>query len=257
MKGRIEILGVPVDSVAIADVVSVAHGWVAGERCKLLLTPNSEMCVEAQRSPAFMAALRSGDMNVPDTVGLWYAGVALHRRSIHRTPGADVTIELCEEASRSGWRVYLLGAGAGVGLAAATELLRRYPSLLVAADPGPFTVAADGSSDDTAAALERIQSYSPQLLFVALGAPKQELWLTQNRDALTDVGVRLAAGIGGSLDYLAGTMRRPPGLVRALGLEWLGRLVQQPRRIKRIYRAVVAFPMLVVLALLSGPRHTS
>lgn len=252
MKGRTEILGVPVDSVGIDDVAEAARGWVAGGRCRLLLTPNSEMCVEAQRNPAFMAALRSGDLNVPDTVGLWYAGLALHRRSIHRTPGADVTVSLCEEASRSGWRVYLLGAGAGVGLAAATELLRRYPSLRVAADPGPFTVAMDGSSEDTAGVLERIRSFSPRLLFAALGAPKQELWLTQNRDRLTDAGVRLAAGIGGSLDYLAGTMRRPPGLIRALGLEWLGRLVQQPRRIKRILRAVIVFPALVALALLSG-----
>jgi N-acetylglucosaminyldiphosphoundecaprenol N-acetyl-beta-D-mannosaminyltransferase len=204
-----------------------------------------------------MAALRSGDMNVPDTVGLWYAGLALHRRSIHRTPGADVTVSLCEEASQNGWRVYLLGAGAGVGLAAAAELLRRFPSLQVRADPGPLSVTADGSSNDTVAALERIRSYSPQLLFVALGAPKQELWLTQNRDALTGAGVRLAAGIGGSLDYLAGTMVRPPRLLRTLGLEWLGRLVQQPRRVKRIFRAIIVFPALVVRALLSGRSYPS
>jgi N-acetylglucosaminyldiphosphoundecaprenol N-acetyl-beta-D-mannosaminyltransferase len=149
---------------------------------------------------------------------------------------------LAELAGQHGWRVYFLGAAEGVALAAAQRLQGLYPGLVIAG-----TFAGDPSPASAEALVARVRAARPQVLLVAYGAPAQDKWIARYRAALN---VPVSVGVGGSFDFVAGVARRAPAWAQRLGLEWLHRLWRQPWRARRIFTAVVAFP----LAVLARPR---
>lgn len=245
MKGRVEILGVPVDVITSNELLDRVASWASGDACRLVFTPNPEMVVEAQRNAAFMSTLKSCDLNLPDGIGLSFAAL-LQGKKLRRIPGADAAEQLVSLAALRGWRVFLLGGGRGVAALAAQNLARKNPGLDIGIWDLGFDVDHSGFSGQTSDVISRISACRPHILLVAFGAPKQELWLTQNRESLEQAGVRVAMGVGGALDYWAGAVRRAPKFVRALGLEWLVRLLVQPRRLPRIVRATAAFSWLTL-----------
>jgi N-acetylglucosaminyldiphosphoundecaprenol N-acetyl-beta-D-mannosaminyltransferase len=220
---RARVLGCPVDVVdmdaAVQRLVDLA-GESAAARPAVVVTVNPEMVMRARREPDFRSILESAALLVPDGVGLVRALRRRGHRNAVRVGGADLLDAYLPHARAHGHRVALVGARDGVAQRAAAVLRKRYPGLDVVADGGDPTT-------DTAT---RIGAHAPQFVAAAYGAGRQERFL---RDHLATTRARAGIGVGGTLDYLAGTARRAPAPVRRAGLEWLWRLVTEPHRWRR------------------------
>lgn len=234
---RIHLLGVPIDALSRKEAVQALHACCGGGRHHVM-TPNSEMLVEATRNPRFHALLRSTQLNLPDSQGLLWMARVTGQRLPERVSGVDAVQELCAKLDEQ-HPVFLLGAAPGVSDRAAEELQRRNPRLRIAG-----TYVGSPRPQDSAEILRRIQAVGPHILFVAFGAPAQDLWIAKHLPLLPSV--RLAMGVGGTFDFLAGVQKRAPRWMQKLGLEWLWRVLREPRRIGRIWRAVIVFPWLVL-----------
>ncbi len=245
---RTEIIGVPVDAVTGTEAAARVAGWLDdGGRGRLVVTPNPEMVVMAQRDPAFLAALRAADLAIPDGVGLLWASRRLRRPLPERVTGTDLMRETAGLAAGRGLKVYLLGGiEPDTAAKAAAELRKLFPELIVAGaeSGGEVGKGADGLPVVSETVMAALRAAAPDVLFVAFGHGKQEKWLAANLAKLPSV--RVGMGIGGAFDFLAGRARRAPGRMRQLGLEWLWRLIHEPRRAGRIWTAVVTFPLLVL-----------
>ena len=191
-----------------------------------MVTPNPELVDRARREEPFRQALNGADLVLPDGIGVVYAARLLGRRLKGRCPGIDFAGKLMEHMARTGLRLYLLGAKPGVAEAAAARLEIRYPGLTICG-------THDGYFQEDAPVVEEIRRAGADVVFVCLGAPKQEYWMVKNGPA---TGARLMAGLGGSLDVFAGVVERAPESWQRLGLEWLYRLTREPKRIGRMAR---------------------
>ena len=222
---RIRVLGCGVDVLSMDEATDRLVGLVEDRlddrrHPALVVTLNPEMVMLARRDRSFRELVNHADLNIPDGIGLVRA---LRRRGAPeavRVSGADLVDSYLPHAAALGHRVALLGAGPGVAAAAAAEYRRRYPSLVATADagdPGPETAA-------------RVAETQPDVLLAAYGHGRQERFLAQY---LPQTGAVLGIGVGGTLDYVAGRIRRAPALVRSAGLEWAWRLVREPARVRR------------------------
>ena len=253
MHRRVTLLGIPIDAVtreeAIERLLTMLH--TGGVRRTLhlgghhhVMTPNSEMLVEAAHNPVFRELLSRTSLNLPDSVGLLLMARLTGQHLPERVTGVDTVTAFCAQLGPK-HPVYLLGSAPGVAQKAAKELERRNSELAVVG-----TYAGSPREEDAPAILEQIRSVKPHVLFVAFGAPVQDLWIDRYLKDLPSV--RIAMGVGGTFDFLTGVQRRAPRFLRTVGLEWLWRLSKEPKRIRRIWNAVVVFPFLV---LLRGERH--
>lgn len=235
------MLGVRVDCVDMESTLRTILDWSASAGvCRQVATVNPEFVMLARRDPAFAAALEQSDLCLADGAGvLW----ALRREGCglrERVTGSDLVPELARRAAAAGRRLYLLGAGPGVAEEAASRLSAANPSLEVvgarAGDPAP---------GHDAESLRLIEEARPDILLVAYGAPKQELWIQRNRSRLQ---VPVAIGVGGTLDFVAGRVPRAPLAFRRAHLEWLYRLWKQPWRARRM----AVLPVYAVRVLTAG-----
>jgi N-acetylglucosaminyldiphosphoundecaprenol N-acetyl-beta-D-mannosaminyltransferase len=220
---RARVLGCPVDVVdmtaAVQRLVELCDAPAPAEPA-LVVTLNPEILMRARREPDLGAILERAALIVPDGIGLVRALRRRGYRSAERVGGADLLEAYLPHAQALGHRVALVGARDGVAERAALNLRRRHPGLDVVADGG----------DATTATAQRVAGQAPALVAAAYGAGRQERFL---RDHLGTMHGRLGIGVGGTLDYLAGTARRAPAAVRRAGLEWLWRLAQEPSRWRR------------------------
>lgn len=244
---RTEVLSIPLDILTHQEFLDVCKDYINNHGCKIICTPNPEMCVEAQYNSKFRIALQNSDCNIADGTGLIWATKFLHKVHIHRLPGMDMMLELCELAQHKQWPVYLIGGRGKTSKQAAAILNNKFPKIKINIAPLEPNVSTDGimSSYEEGLIFEHLKRLEPKIIFVAFGAPKQELWMYNNRDKLSLMGIKLAMGVGGSFDYLSGRSTRAPRLFRAIGLEWLWRLALEPRRWHRIIKATVTFPRYV------------
>jgi N-acetylglucosaminyldiphosphoundecaprenol N-acetyl-beta-D-mannosaminyltransferase len=235
---RCTVLGAPVDLVTEPDVLAVARGAVERREQAQIVTVNAEFVVMAQDSRPFLEALQAARVATPDGAGVVWA---LRRRGIHirRLGGSDLIWSLSEQAARLGHCVFYLGAGEGVAEEVARRLTLRYPGLRVAG-----ALAGSPRREDEGKITAQIRESGADILFVAYGAPEQDLWIARN---LPDAGASVAIGVGGSFDYVAGKARRAPVWMRERGLDWLWRLVMQPWRWRRML-ALPRFALLVLTA---------
>ncbi|MFW6110355.1 MAG: WecB/TagA/CpsF family glycosyltransferase [Patescibacteria group bacterium] len=247
-----KILGVGVDNVSMQEALQKLEKLITSGRLhNYIVTPNPEFIVAAQKDPDFKNILNAADLSIPDGIGLLAASHLLSGSIKGRVTGVDFVTLSCALAAERGWEVFFLGAAPSVAERAASKLKDKYPHLKIAG-----TYAGDGSSrgdkDTKEAVSQAAEEEKPiDLLFVAYGHGKQEKWIARN---LSDLPVAVAVGVGGAFDFIAGEVPRAPRFFRLLGLEWLFRLIVQPGRIKRIYRAVVVFPWLVLKKQLVGSR---
>ncbi|MCL2124862.1 MAG: WecB/TagA/CpsF family glycosyltransferase [Oscillospiraceae bacterium] len=192
-----------------------------------IVTPNPEIVWLARRDENLRNTLNRAGLVLPDGVGITIGARILGTSlSKGRVPGIDFVSALLEKMALTGKSVFLFGAKPGVAEDAGEKLMQKHPGLVIAG-------TADGyiTNSDTVAA--RINSAHPDLLLVCLGAPKQELWMADN---LSHTDVKICVGLGGALDVFAGRVKRAPKLFQKLGLEWLYRLVREPRRITRMIK---------------------
>ncbi|WP_298406727.1 WecB/TagA/CpsF family glycosyltransferase [uncultured Chloroflexus sp.] len=237
-SGRIDILGIPIDDVTEPEVVARAAAMIEAGGPHQICTVNPEFIMEARRHPAFRAVLQASDLNTPDGFGVLLAARWLGTPLRGRVTGVELTQRLAQLAAERGYRIFLLGAGPGVAEAAAAVLLQRWPGLQIA---GCYAGSPAPEADEQQRKI--IAAARPDILLVAYGHPRQELWIARNQPF---VQVPLAMGVGGTFDYLAGRVPRAPQVIRRLGLEWAFRLAVQPARWRRIIDAVPAFALAVL-----------
>lgn len=223
----IRLLGVPVHRVSMAGTVDQIASYMAGSRLHQVATVNPEFVMKAQEDPHFLQILQQADLCIADGVGLLYAARRYRQRLPERVPGSELVYHLAETAAEHGWRLFLLGAQPGVAEEAAKKLCERYPGLQIA---GTYAGSPDPAEDE--AIVARINASRAGLLYVAYGAPRQDKWIARNRDRLETV--RVAIGVGGALDFIAGRAIRAPLWLRRLNLEWLYRLLREPWRWRRM-----------------------
>jgi N-acetylglucosaminyldiphosphoundecaprenol N-acetyl-beta-D-mannosaminyltransferase len=235
----VNILGVRVHAVTMAQTLAWIEAAVAARAPRQICTANPEFIMGAQRDGEFRAVLNRAGLVLPDGVGLLWAARRLGQGALpERVAGSDLIYRLAELAAAHGWRVFFLGAAEGVAAAVAQRLRARYPGLVVA---GVYTGSPRLAEAD--AIIGRVREARPDILLVAYGAPAQDKWIARHSEML---GVPVSAGVGGAFDFVAGVARRAPAWLQKLGLEWLHRLWRQPWRARRIWTAVVVFPLAVL-----------
>lgn len=232
-----DILGVWVHPIDMPRTLAVVESLLRDGRPHRIATVNPEFVVRARRDPAFRRVLNASDLSVVDGVGIALALRLLYGVRASRVGGADLIPELARLAARDALPIFLLGAAPGVAEETARRLAALAPGLHVA---GTLSGSPDPVEDEETAGL--IRERGARLLFVAFGAPAQELWIARN---LPRVGPCVAIGVGGAFDYLAGTVSRAPVWMRRAGLEWLYRLLREPWRWRR-QRALPVFAYLVL-----------
>jgi N-acetylglucosaminyldiphosphoundecaprenol N-acetyl-beta-D-mannosaminyltransferase len=230
----VTILNIPVHRLNWAEAFAQIDRCMSEPGVHQLATVNPEFVMTAQRDAHFQAILQRADLCLADGVGLLWAARWLGDPLPERLPGSELVYHLAELAARRGWRLYLLGAAPGVAEEAAAIFQRQYPGLQIA---GTFAGSPDPVED--MALVARINESEADILYVAYGAPRQDKWIDRNRNKLTTV--RLALGVGGSLDFVVGRAIRAPRWAQRLGLEWLHRLVYEPWR----WRRMLALPRFV------------
>lgn len=240
----IDVLGCRVDDVTMDEAVEFCDELIRARRAAYVATPNAEIVFAAQRDLELRQLINVADLSIPDGAGLLLAARLLGTSLREQVTGTDLSYRLIELAAREGRRVFLLGAEPGVAAAAALRLCQRYPRLVIA---GTFAGRSERQGDgETRAAIEAAAPVD--VLLVAYGAGRQERWIARNQAVL---GVPLAIGVGGALNYMAGRVRRSPARLRRLGLYWLFRLATQPWR----WRRQLALPAFVGLVIASAVRR--
>lgn len=231
----LRILGVRIDDVTTAEARDRVVALVAGGGAHQIATVNPEFIMAAQRNPAFAQALDNTALNVPDGVGVLWAARRLGRPLRERVAGVDLLEHLCAAGSQHRWRAFFLGARDGVAERAAAIMAFKYTGLLVTG-----TYAGSPRPEDEAEIVARVRKARPNLLFVAYGAPAQDLWLARNLALIHDTSRPageppglVGMGVGGAFDFLAGAQQRAPRWMQEAGLEWLYRLLREPRRWRR------------------------
>jgi N-acetylglucosaminyldiphosphoundecaprenol N-acetyl-beta-D-mannosaminyltransferase len=230
VPARIRIGEVPVDVVQAAEAIEAIEALVRSGRGGAVFTPNVDHVVKAERDRAFREAYRAADLSLADGAPLIWASRLLGQPLPERVAGSDLVLPLARRAAERGWRLYLLGGAPGDADGAAGKL-RALGVEIAGVDAARIDLGPAGEAASRAAA-ERVREARADLVYVALGAPKQEIWIHRHRDVL---GPAVALGVGASLAFLAGTVSRAPPWVARSGLEWLHRLLREPRRLWRRY----------------------
>lgn len=197
-----------------------------------IATPNPEMYVDCLFDSQFRSILQNNSFNIIDGFGL-HLGLRLFGLKHNRITGTDLVAEIFSDPK---YTVYILGGLQGN----IKKIKQKYPNLKIV---GHYDGIVSIESDSKLAS--EINNLKPDILLVALGAPKQEKWIAKNIQYLQNV--KIAIGIGGAIDYTSGSVQRAPVFVRTMGLEWFYRLIKQPERYKRIIKAVIVFPVLFLM----------
>lgn len=216
-------MGVKFDSVTLSQSIENAMDIIERHECGYVVTPNPEILWMCRNEPSLLAALNAADMVLPDGVGVMYSAKILNKPLEEKVSGVDFGIGLIKRLAEAGKSIYLLGAKPGVAQAAASELRKDYSGIEIKG-------LHHGFFDDDEEIIGEINDARPDFLMVCLGAPRQEKWMLENKGKL-DVGIM--AGLGGVLDVLSGTAKRAPQSWQDKNLEWLYRLLKEPKRIKR------------------------
>ncbi len=223
---KIDIMGVQFDSVTMAEALDTAEKIITQGKPSYVVTPNPEIVYETMHDPDFAQLIGNAAMILPDGIGIIYAGKILKTPLKQKLPGVDFATNLLELMAKKGYRLFLFGSKPGVAQLAADKMLATTPTLEICG-------ISDGYFQDEAAKVAEIRAAKPHVLFVCLGSPKQEHFMS---NYLEQLQIPLMVGLGGTLDAVAGTVKRAPGWMQKLGLEWFYRLIKEPKRYKRMLR---------------------
>ncbi len=231
---KTEILGVRFDDLTQQEAAQQGRQLLEEDKFHYVVTPNPEFLLAAEKDPEFRRVLNAADLVLPDGIGVVYSAKILGTPLKERVPGIEFAEAMLSALNEMGGRLYLLGAKPGVAEEAGRRICARYPALVLCG-------THDGYFKDEQAILPEIAAAKPDLLFVCLGAPKQEKWMARWGQ---HTGAKLAIGLGGCLDVFAGNVRRAPEQWQKLGLEWAYRLKKEPKRIGRMAK----LPLVLVKA---------
>jgi len=257
------ILSVPLHHLTMEEAVSYFIKKAQVSEQNSVATPNAEILLDAQKNQKLSTFLQQTTLNFPDSHSLLWAGAYLNNRWSRRRAifelmflsvrkshwknsfpevitGSDSFLKICERAAEEGLKVFCLGGSGKSSYKNKLFVQTKFPSLSLDSHSGNGSIEGDPEN------LERINKCKPDILFIGYGCPKQEFWIKRNLPLCPSV--KVAMGIGGTFDFYAGTVKRAPKFMRKLGLEWLYRLIRQPKRIGRIWNAVIKFPLAILIA---------
>ena len=244
-REKLHIWDIPVDKVDRAKAMAIFDEMMAEPGCSMIVTPNSEIVMNASKDDELADLIREAELVIPDGIGLVYASKILGQPLNERVTGIDFADAALQKLAKEGKSVFFFGSkpdgGSGVSVAqmAAEKKMAEYPGLVVSGMRDGYFKPEDEDS-----IVAQINASGAELLLVAMGSPKQEKFIQRHRGEFQNV--RAAIGIGGSLDVWAGTLKRAPEFYQKHGLEWLYRLIQEPSRYKRM-AALPLFMMKVVM----------
>lgn len=248
---RLKILGAWIDVLTLGEAEERVAAMVREGRPRQVVTLNPEILYRANREPALLDLINRASLVTADGVGIVWAARLAGKSVPERVTGIDLFLRLAARAAKEGWRVFLLGGAPGVAEEAAAALCRKHPGLVIAGTyHGYFPLESSKKGFESPGepdVVEMIRRARPHLLFVGMGAPRQEEFIARN---LKNLDVPVAMGVGGSFDVLAGRVKRPPVWMQRLHLEWLGRLLREPRR----WRRMLVLPRFAWLAWREGIR---
>lgn len=230
---RLSIMGVRINNISMNEVLKIAEQKIEDDEKYIIYTPNTEIIMMCQKDEEFLNLMNQSDINVPDGVGLLYAGKIKRFPLKEKVAGYDLSINLLKMADEKGLKLYVVGGRPGVAEAAMKKVHHNYPRIkIVGAQHGYFKGAHLGEfgHDEEVSLIEDINKQKPHILFVGFGAKKQEQWVEYNKSL---INANIIIGNGGTLDGLAGLVKRAPDVFINLGLEWLYRLIKEPKRITR------------------------
>lgn len=265
-----KILKVKFDSISLKEATKRATQWAKGNTQKHITTPNPEILLEAQKNHKFIQVLHQSDLRIPDGIGiLWSAkylkiteknrsktlkiikwlssilAVALYPKYIHteiseRVTGTDLMESICKNAAKDDLKIFLLGGAKNVAENVKKALEKKNKGIKITG-----TYSGSPKESEQKIIIEKINNSKAEILFVAFGAPAQEMWISRNLKKLKSV--KVAIGVGGAFNYIAKVKRRAPRAMQKMGLEWLYRVAQEPSRAKRIFNATIKFPIVILI----------
>ncbi|MBR5542657.1 MAG: WecB/TagA/CpsF family glycosyltransferase [Oscillospiraceae bacterium] len=224
MHEKVSIYGISYDNVTLTEAAAIASDMLIEEKNHVVVTPNAEIAYLASKDEELCRIINSADIVIADGIGVVYASKIYGTPVKEKVAGVELGELVMRNAEETGNGIFFLGAKPGVGELAAGKLSEKYPGL-------NFVGIRDGYFKDDAEVISAINESGADILYVCLGAPKQERWIAEHRDELN---VRLTLGLGGALDSWAGVVKRAPEIWIRLGLEWLYRLIREPKRFVRM-----------------------
>ena len=231
---KTEILGIQFDNLSREEAKAAGAAMLRSQDFHYAVTPNPEFILAADKDLEFQKILNKADLVLPDGIGVVYSAQILGRPLKGRVAGFDFACDMLDELDQLGGRLYLLGAKPGVAEEAGRQILETHPNIVLCG-------VHDGYFKDSDPVARQVAEARPDLLFVCLGAPKQEKWIARF-GLLT--GAKLAIGLGGCLDVFAGNVERAPEKWQKAGMEWAYRLMKEPKRIGRMAK----LPLVLVKA---------
>lgn len=229
MENKISLLGAGIHNVTMKEAMTVVDSFVAEGGLHQIITLNAEILYQAQENQRLLRLINKADLVTPDGSGIVWGADYLGMPLKERVSGIDLLWEICRVAPEKGWRIYLLGAAPGVAEQAAANLKIKYEGISIAGvRNGYFDL---NNKEEVQHIVEDVRNAAADILFIAMGAPRQEYFI---EDYGKEFGVKVAIGVGGSFDVVAGNVKRAPVFMQKMGIEWLWRLLCQPSRWKRM-----------------------
>ena len=247
-EGRFRLGQLAIDPLTQQEALDAIARLVAARTGGMVFTPNVDHVILAQDDARFRSAYAEASLSLVDGFPVLVASRLLGHRVPEKVSGSDLLLPLAERAARDGWSVYLVGGGPGVADQAARLLTSLHPGLVVRGVDAS-AIDMDGPAQVRAAVVRRARQANAELVLVALGSPKGELWAAEARASLAPA---ILVAIGAGLDFLVGTQKRAPRVLSEIGLEWLFRLCREPRRLWRRY--LVRGPRFVPIVIRSARR---
>ncbi|MDF1497835.1 MAG: WecB/TagA/CpsF family glycosyltransferase [Patescibacteria group bacterium] len=240
------ILDVKIDKITTIEVLEKIKGFLLLNDQHYIVTLNPEMIIEAQENTLFKSIINKANLVIPDGTGVLLAYKYIyHKKLPEKITGIDLIEKICKEKYINDLKIYLLGAKEGIAKKTSEILCKKYPNLkIIGAEDGIKDFMSDNYKIENDKLIKKINITKPGILFVAFGSPKQEIWISKNIKKMPSV--KLAIGVGGSFDFISGKIKRAPKIFQRLGFEWLYRLFQEPKRIKRIYNATIKFGWIII-----------
>lgn len=235
---KASILGCQIDLLNVNQALEEIRNLLHNKKTFAhIITVNAEIIYEANKNPKLKEMINGAHMVTPDGIGVVWAAKQFGYHPYGRVTGIELLEEVCNVGAKEGWRVFFFGAAPGIAEKAALNLADKYPGLQVAG-----TINGYFTPEETADIVASIKESKADILFVGLGAPRQEYWINEHKEQLQ---VPVCIGVGGSFDVIAGLKKRAPSWMIKFNLEWLYRLISEPSRIKR----QLALPKFVLLVL--------
>ena len=229
---RVKLIGTWIDDVSMDEAIARIEALIRRRQPPaVVVTPNVDHLIKLQRDPEFQAIYAAADLVLADGQPLLWAASLLGTPLKEKVSGSDLFVRFAPVAAASEHRLFFMGGQPGAAAESARRLTAQHPGLNVVGTACP-DYGFERDPQQNGALIEQIRAAEPDVLFVGLGAPKQEKWIHAHRDAL---GVPVSIGVGASFDFVAGMVKRAPRPLPALGLEWSWRLLMEPRRLWRRY----------------------